>query len=107
MEKQFIDFVGHVFTLDWALWALPLSLLCSLLVSRVVPGFVIAAIAVAVHHVGLIYAASGKVPSMDQVLTMAQKLEPLSVAAEFAAYSFLIIVFSLTRQDMFRPSVLE
>ena len=107
MEKQFIDFVGHVFTVDWITWALPLSLLLSWLVNRVLPGFVMAAIAVAVHHIGLIAAAKNAFPSMDQILVMAQKLEPLSVGAEFVAYSFLIIVFSLTRQDMMRPSVLE
>jgi hypothetical protein len=107
MEKQFIDFVSHIFTVDWAIWALPISLLFSFLVNRVLAGFVFAAIAVAVHHVGLLAQASGKFPAMDQVLVMAQKLAPLSVGAEFAAYSFLIIVLSLTRQDMFRPSVLE
>ena len=107
MEKQFIDFVGHVFTLDWVLWAIPLSLLFSMLVNRVLPGFVMAAIAVAVHHVGHLAAAKGAFPAMDQIITMAQKLEPLSLGAEYVAYSFLIIVFSLTRQDMLRPSVLE
>jgi hypothetical protein len=109
MEKQFIDLVAHVFTLEWAIWALPLSLLLSFLTKRVLPGFVLAALAVAIHHVGLIALPvlmsggdTGALP--DQIATAAQKLEPLSVAAEYVAYSFLIIVLSLTRQDMFRES---
>lgn len=32
------------------------------------------------------------------------EFEPLSLAAEFAAYPFLVIVFSLTRQDVFREN---
>lgn len=109
MEKQFIDLVVHVFTLEWAIWALPLSFLLSLLSNRILPGFVLALLAVAIHHVGLIALPvlmsggdAGALP--DQIMAAAQKLEPLSVAAEYAAYAFLIIVFSLTRQDMFRES---
>lgn len=109
MEKQFIDLVAHVFTLEWAIWALPLSLLLSLLINRVLPGFVLALIAVAIHHIGLIalpILMSGGDTSVlpDQIAAAAQKLEPLSVAAEYVAYAFLIIVFSLTRKDMFRAS---
>jgi hypothetical protein len=110
MEKQFIDLVVHVFTLQWAIWALPLSLLLSLLSNRVLPGFFLAALAVVIHHVGLtalpLLAGGGDMGALpDQLTAAAQKLEPLSVAAEFVAYSFLIIVFSMTRKDMFRPSV--
>lgn len=112
MEKQFIDLVVHVFTLEWAIWALPLSLLLSLLSNRVLPGFILAAVAVVLHHVGIIAAplllSGGDMGALpDQLSAAVEKLEPLSIAAEYAAYSFLIIVFSLTRQDMFRPSVLE
>ena len=109
MEKQFIDLVAHVFTLEWAIWALPLSLLLSFLTKRVIPGFVMAAIALVIHHVGLIALPvlagggdAGTIPALIQAAL--PKLEPLSVAAEYVAYSFLIIVFSLTRQDMFRAS---
>lgn len=110
MEKQFIDLVVHVFTLQWAIWALPLSLLLSLLSNRVLPGFLLAALAVVIHHVGLtalpLLASGGDMGALpDQLSAAAQKLEPLSIAAEFVAYSFLIIVFSMTRKDMFRPSV--
>lgn len=112
MEKQFIDLVVHVFTLEWAIWALPLSLLLSLLSSRVLPGLILAAIAVVVHHVGLtavpILLSGGDMGTLpDQLSAAAQKIEPLSVAAEYVAYAFLIIVFGMTRKDMFRPSVLE
>jgi hypothetical protein len=112
MEKQFIDLVVHVFTLEWAIWALPLSLLLSLTSNRVLPGFILAAVAVAIHHVGLtalpLLASGGDIGTLpDQLSAAAQKLEPLSIAAEYVAYAFLIIVFSLTRQDMFRPSMVE
>jgi hypothetical protein len=112
MEKQFIDLVVHVFTLEWAIWALPLSLLLSLTSNRVLPGFVLAVVAVVIHHVGLtalpLLISGGDMGTLpDQLSAAAQKLEPLSVAAEFVAYSFLIIIFSLTRVDMFRAGVLE
>lgn len=112
MEKQFIDLVVHVFTLEWVIWALPLSLLLSLLTTRALPGFILALVAVIIHHVGLtalpILLSGGDMGTLPDKLTLAaQKLEPLSIAAEYAAYAFLIVVFSLTRKDMFRPSVLE
>jgi len=112
MEKQFVDLVAHVFTLDWAMWGIPLSLLLSLTSKRVLPGFVLAALAVAIHHIGhlalpIAFSGGDMGTLPDQIAAAAQKLEPLAVAAEFVAYSFLIIVFSLTRQDMFRPGVDE
>jgi hypothetical protein len=110
MEKQFIDLVVHVFTLEWAIWALPLSILLSLLTNRVLPGFILAAIAVVLHHVAIIsapvVAGGGDMGTLPTLLSAAaMKLEPLSIAAEYVAYAFLIIVFSLTRHDMMRPSV--
>ena len=109
MEKQFVDLVAHVFTLEWAIWALPLSLLLSFLTKRVIAGFILAAVAVVIHHVGLIALPvltsggdAGTIPALIEAAL--PKLEPLSLAAEYAAYAFLIIVISLTRQDMFRPS---
>ncbi len=112
MEKQFIDLVVHVFTLEWAIWALPLSLLLSLASNRVLVGFILAAVAVAIHHVGMIAIplalSGGDMGTLpDQLSAAAQKLEPLSIAAEYTAYAFLIIVFSLTRQDMVRPGITE
>jgi len=110
MEKQFVDLVRHVFTLDWALWALPISLVLSFLSNRVIVSLVLAVVAVAIHHVGIIalpvLEAGGDTGGLpDLIIAGIQGLEPISVAAEFVAYAFLIIVFSLTRRDMFRPSV--
>ena len=34
MEKEFIDLVNHVFTLQWASWALPVSILAAMVVKR-------------------------------------------------------------------------
>ena len=112
MEKQFVDLVAHVFTLDWAIWALPLSLLFSFLVNRVLPGLILAALAVVIHHVGLtaapILASGGDMGALPVQLNAAiAKLEPLSIAAEYVAYAFLIVVFSQTRQDIGRPSVTD
>lgn len=112
MEKQFVDLVAHVFTLQWAIWALPLSMLLSFVTNRVLPGFVLAAIAVAIHHVGPlalpILLSGGDMGALpNQISAMLQTIEPLSVAAEYVSYAFLIIVFALTRQDMFRPGVGE
>jgi hypothetical protein len=110
MEKQFVDFVRHLFTLEWALWALPISLVLSFLSNRVVVSLVLAVVAVAVHHVGLValpaLLSGGDMSALpDQIQTVAKGLEPISVGAEFVAYAFLIIIFSLTRRDMFRPGV--
>ena len=112
MEKQFIDLVVHVFTLQWAIWALPLSFLLSLTTNRVLPGFVLAVVAVALHHVGplalTILLSGGDMGTLPgKISAMLPKLEPLSIAAEYVSYAFLIIVFALTRQDMFRPGVGE
>ena len=106
-EKQFIEFVAHVFTLQWAIWAVPIALLLSLLVDKLVPTLVFSALAVIVHHIAIIavpLALSGETGTLTEQLTTAlQAIEPLSLVAEFVAYLFLIFVFSQTRQDMFRP----
>lgn len=111
-EKQFIDLVVHVFTLQWAIWAIPLSLLLSLFTKKVVSGLMIAFLAVAIHHVGPLalpmLEAGGDISGLPAAIqAMIPKLEPLSVLAEYVAYAFLIVVFSLTRQDMFRPGVAD
>lgn len=108
MEKAFIDLVGHVFTLAWVIWALPLSLLLSLVTKRVLGALVLAVLAVIIHHLALIAGAAILAGDAGAISTQIQaaipKLEPLSIAAEFVAYWFLISVFSLARQDMFRAS---
>ena len=110
MEKQFIDLVAHVFTLEWAIVALPLSFVLAFLTKRVPPAFILAAVAVVLHHVFLIAfpvlsagGDTGTIPALIQAAI--PKLEPLSIAAEYVAYAFLIVVICLTRQDMFRPGV--
>lgn len=104
-EKQFIDLVVHVFTLQWAIWAIPLSLVLSMLTNRVVPGLVLALLAVAIHHIGPLAVQTADLSTLPTAIqNMLPKLEPLSLLAEYVAYAFLIVVFSLTRQDMFRAS---
>lgn len=108
MEKQFIDLVSHVFTLDWAILAIPLSLVLCVFTNRIVPGFVWGAVAVVIHHVGILVLTGATAETLPgQIQALIPNLEPVSLLAEYIAYSFLIIVFSLTRQDMMRPSVLE
>jgi hypothetical protein len=108
MEKQFIDLVNHVFTLDWVILAIPLSLVLCVFTNRVLPGFILAAVAVAVHHVGILMLTGTTTATLAaDVQAMIPKLEPVSLVAEYVAYAFLIIVFSLTRQDMLRPGVAE
>jgi hypothetical protein len=112
MEKQFIDLVGHVFTLEWAIWAIPVSFILAFCVRRIIPIILISVLAVAIQHVGpialpaLLGGESIATVSKD-VMAMLPKLEPLSIAAEYLAYVYLITVISLTRRDMFRPSVEE
>lgn len=106
MEKQFVDLVNHVFTLEWAILAIPLSLVLCVFTRRILPGFILAAIAVVIHHVGILMLTGATMDTLGaQIQATIPKLEPISIAAEYVAYSFLIIVFSLTRQDMMRPSV--
>lgn len=112
MEKQFIDLVGHVFTLQWASWALPVSLLFAFMVRRLIPAFLVSVLAVVIHHVGPVVLPAllgGESMSviMKDVQALIPKLEPVSIAAEYLAYVYLIVVFSLTRRDMFRPSAIE
>jgi hypothetical protein len=110
MEKDFIDLVGHVFTLQWATWALPVSLLLSLCIKRVVPGLLISILAVLIHHAGpvalpALLGGEGIAVIVKDLSALVPKLEPVSIVAEYVAYAYLIIVFSLTRRDMFRPGV--
>jgi hypothetical protein len=108
MEKQFIDLVNHVFTLEWVILAIPLSLVLCVFTNRIVPGFILAAIALVMHHVGILLLTGSTMATLAaDVQAMIPKLEPISILAEYIAYSFLIIVFSLTRQDMMRPGVTE
>ena len=112
MEKEFIDLVNHVFTLQWASWALPVSILAAMVVKRFIPVLLISVLAVVVHHAGpvvlpdLLGGESGTT-SVNDLKAMIPKLEPVSILAEYIAYVYMIFVFSLTRRDMFRPGVTE
>lgn len=110
MEKDFIALVSHVFTLQWATWALPVAFLLSLCVRRVIPGLLIAALAVVIHHVGpvvlpALLGGEGMAVIARDVQALIPKLEPVSLVAEYVSYAYLIVVFSFTRHDMFRPGV--
>jgi hypothetical protein len=110
MEKEFIDLVVHVFTLQWATWAIPVSLLASMFIKRIIPGLIIAIVAVVIHHIGpvalpALLGGEGIEVIVKDVSNLIPKLEPISILAEYIAYAYLIVVFSLTRRDMFRPGV--
>ncbi len=112
MEKEFIDLVEHVFTLQWATWAIPVSLLLSLFVKRIIPGILIALLAVVLHHAApvalpALLGGEGIAVIVKDIEALFPKLEPVSLLAEYLAYAYLIVVFSLTRHDMFRPGVHE
>jgi len=107
MEKQFIDLVGHVFTIQWAIWALPVSFILAFSVRRAIPILLVSVLAVAIQHIGpaalpsLLGGESIATISKD-VMALVPKLEPVTIAAEYLAYVYLIAVISLTRRDMFR-----
>jgi hypothetical protein len=112
MEKDFVELVKHVFTLQWASWALPVSILASLVVRRFIPVLLISLLAVVIHHTGplilpALLGGESMATMMDDLNKMIPTLEPISLVAEYIAYVFLIFVFSLTRRDMFRPGVTE
>lgn len=110
MEKEFVDLVAHVFTLQWAIWAVPVSFVLAFTVRRIIPILLISVLAVFIHHVGpaafpaLLGGESIATVSKD-VMALVPKLEPVSIVAEYLAYVYMITVISLTRRDMFRPSV--
>lgn len=107
MEKQLIDLAYHVFTLEWATWAIPVSILLSFTVRRFVPTLIVAVLAVAIHNIGPIalpalLGGEGMATIMADVSATLPKVDPAIIATEYVSYVFLIFVFSLTRRDMFR-----
>ena len=99
--------VSQVLTLQWATWALPVSVVLSLLVRRPVPVLIAAVIGVVIHLVGpvVLPALLGGEPIatiMQEIQGLVPKLNPAVLALDLVAYAFLIFVFSLTRRDMFR-----
>lgn len=112
MEKEFIDLVNHVFTLQWASWALPVSILLAFVVKRLIPAMAISVLAVVIHHAGPVIlpdllGGESLATIVKDLNAMIPKLEPVSIIAEYIAYVYMIFVFSLTRRDMFRPGVTE
>lgn len=112
MENDVTVLIKQVLTLEWASWAVPISILAALVVRRLVPVLLISAVAVVVH-----YAAPTAMPAVlggesittvvDDLAALATKLQPAAVLVTYVGYVFLIFVFSLTRRDMFRPGVTE
>lgn len=97
----------ETFTLQWAILAIPVALVLSFLVNRVVAAAVLGLIAVAVQHAGpVLYPLFMQNAAQDSMMTAAtdalSKINPLSAGMEWIAFTFFISVFALTRQDMFR-----
>jgi hypothetical protein len=95
------------FTLQWAILAIPVAAVLSILVNRVVAAGILAFIAVAVQHlIPVVWPLFQQSATHDAMMTAAttalQKINPLSAGMEWIAFTFFIAVFSLTRQDMFR-----
>lgn len=112
METQVTELVTQVLTLQWAMWAIPVSLLLSFFVRRLVPVIIAAIVGVAIHIVGplVLPAVLGGEPLsavMAEVTSIIPTLNPAVVALDFIGYTFLIFVFSLTRRDMFRHYAAE
>ena len=95
------------FTLQWLLFALPLALLMSLLVNKVMAAAVLSIFAVAIQNFGpllwpMVMQSAPQQTMMTAVTAAAQKLDPVAIVMELVAFTFFISVFALTRQDMFR-----
>ncbi len=110
METQATELVSRLLTLEWAGWALPVSIVLSLFVRRPLAVLLSACLATVLHVVGpstIPALLSGE--SAGTVATSAMGLitsaQPAFVAVELVAYAFLIFVFSLTRRDMLRDYV--
>lgn len=112
METQVTELVRQVLTLQWATWAIPVSLVLSLAVRRFIPIIIAAAIGVVIHLVGpvVLPALLGGEPVAtitSELSAMIPNLNPAVIALDLIAYTFLIFVFSLTRRDMFRHYAAE
>ena len=97
----------QTFTLQWALYAIPVAFVLSLLVSRIALAPILAVVAmVAQHSLPIALPMMAKNAPNDTIMTAVsaalQKVDPLVAAMEFVAFIFFIAVFSLTRRDMFR-----
>lgn len=107
METQVTELVRQVLTLQWATWAIPVSLVLSLGVRRFIPVVGAAVVGVVIHIIGpvVLPALLGGEPMStitSELSAMIPNLNPAVLALDLIAYTFLIFVFSLTRRDMFR-----
>lgn len=112
METQVTDLVREVLTLQWAMWAVPVSLMLSLFVRRILPVIIAAIVGVAIHIVGPVVLPTvlGGEPLsavMTELTAILPTLNPAVLVLDLIAYTFLIFVFSLTRRDMFRHYVAD
>jgi hypothetical protein len=99
----------QTFTLEWVALALPIALIASFLVNRVAAAAVVAVFAVAIRHLWpilypMVVANAPQQNMMTAVTAAVEKLDPVQILMELIAFTFFISVFSLTRQDMFRPA---
>ena len=97
----------QTFTLQWAIYAIPVAFVLSLLVSRITVAPILAVVAMIAQHILPIAMPmmAQKAPNdaiMTAVSAAVQKIDPLVAFMEFIAFVFFIAVFSLTRRDMFR-----
>ena len=97
----------ETFTWQWALLAIPVAFVLSLLVNRLMAAGVIAFIAMVVQHIGpVLYPLFTQNAGTDAMMTAATdtigKINPMAAGMEWLAFAFFIAIFSLTRQDMFR-----
>jgi hypothetical protein len=106
-----MDYVSQTFyetfTWQWAVLAIPIAFIFSLLVNRVIAAGIIAFIAVAAQHLWpvvwpLLQQSAANDAMMKAATEALQKINPLAAGMEWLAFTFFIAVFSLTRQDMFR-----
>ena len=110
METQATELVSRVLTLEWAGWALPVSIVFSLFVRRSVAILLAACLATVLHLIGpsaipaLLSGESTSTVATSAMNTISSA-QPAFVVVELVAYAFLIFVFSLTRRDMLRASV--
>jgi hypothetical protein len=112
METQVTELVQQVLTLQWATWAIPVSIVLSLFVRRFIPIIGAAVLGVVVHMVGpVVLPALLGGESLSTITTeltaMIPNLNPAVLGLDLIAYTFLIFVFSLTRRDMFRHYAAE
>jgi hypothetical protein len=110
METQATELVSRLLTLEWAGWALPVSIVFSLFVRRPLAVLLAACLATVLHLIGpsaipALLSGESVGSVVTNVMSLAMSAQPALVAVQLVAYAFLIFVFSLTRRDMFRDYV--